>query len=288
MPKEAKKRGVLVAGATGYLGQFVTREFKRRGYYVRALARSSKKLEHMKGDLDEIVEGAVTDPDSIEGVCDNIEMVFSCVGKTRQKDKLTYMDVDYHGNANLLDVAQKAGVRKFVYVSVYHVPEAEKLAIVRAHEDFVALLASSGMDYSVVRPTGYFSDMSEFFDMARAGRVYLIGKGRNRMNPIHGADLAIACVDAMEGQQREVPVGGPEVLTYRSIAETAFRVLDKPCRITCVPVWILRVLAFLVGIFNRQQGDLLSFFVIATAVDGVAPKFGTHTLEQHYKEMKSR
>jgi len=31
-------RKVLVAGATGYLGKFVVREFKRQGYWVRALA----------------------------------------------------------------------------------------------------------------------------------------------------------------------------------------------------------------------------------------------------------
>jgi len=30
---------VLVAGATGYLGRFVVQEFKKRGYWVRALAR---------------------------------------------------------------------------------------------------------------------------------------------------------------------------------------------------------------------------------------------------------
>jgi len=224
--------------------------------------------------------------------------VFSSVGKTRQQDKLTYRDVDYQGNANLLEAAQKAGVRKFVYVSVFHIPEVANLSIVRAHEDFVDLLASSGMDHTVVRPTGYFSDMNEFLDMARAGRVYLIGNGQSRMNPIHGADLAVACVDAMEkggevkssgsGEAVSVSVGGPEVLTYRSIAETAFRVLEKPCRITCIPVWILRALAFVVKIFSREKGDLLLFFINGTTVDGIAPKFGTHTLEQHYKEAKSR
>jgi len=73
MPENAGRR-VLVAGATGYLGQFVASEFKRRGYYVRALARSSKKLEHMKDVLDEIIEGSVTDPASIEGICDGMEM----------------------------------------------------------------------------------------------------------------------------------------------------------------------------------------------------------------------
>jgi uncharacterized protein YbjT (DUF2867 family) len=35
---------VLVAGATGYLGKFVTRAFKRRGYWVRALARDVDRL----------------------------------------------------------------------------------------------------------------------------------------------------------------------------------------------------------------------------------------------------
>lgn len=36
-------RSVLVAGATGYLGGYVAREFKNRGYYVRALGRDSSR-----------------------------------------------------------------------------------------------------------------------------------------------------------------------------------------------------------------------------------------------------
>ncbi|MGB5662920.1 NmrA family NAD(P)-binding protein, partial [Eudoraea sp.] len=36
---------VLVAGATGYLGKYVTREFKKRGYWVRVLTRSIERLE---------------------------------------------------------------------------------------------------------------------------------------------------------------------------------------------------------------------------------------------------
>jgi uncharacterized protein YbjT (DUF2867 family) len=48
---------VLIAGATGYLGGFVAREFKDRGYFVRALARSPKKLDHLWDSMDEIVEG---------------------------------------------------------------------------------------------------------------------------------------------------------------------------------------------------------------------------------------
>ena len=36
---------MLVAGARGYLGRFVTREFKQRGAWVRALARNPDRLK---------------------------------------------------------------------------------------------------------------------------------------------------------------------------------------------------------------------------------------------------
>ena len=35
---------VLVAGSSGYLGRFVVREVKRRGYRIRALARNPGRL----------------------------------------------------------------------------------------------------------------------------------------------------------------------------------------------------------------------------------------------------
>ena len=35
---------INLAGATGYLGGFVAREFKSQGHFVRALARSPEKL----------------------------------------------------------------------------------------------------------------------------------------------------------------------------------------------------------------------------------------------------
>ena len=53
---------VLVAGATGYLGGFVARELKARGYFVRALARSPEKLDHLRESLDEISEAEITRP----------------------------------------------------------------------------------------------------------------------------------------------------------------------------------------------------------------------------------
>ncbi len=44
---------VLVAGATGYLGRYVVKEFKKQGFWVRGLARNEKKLEKLNEYIDE-------------------------------------------------------------------------------------------------------------------------------------------------------------------------------------------------------------------------------------------
>ena len=36
---------VLITGASGYLGRYAVKEFKDRGYYVRALVRNPEKIK---------------------------------------------------------------------------------------------------------------------------------------------------------------------------------------------------------------------------------------------------
>jgi uncharacterized protein YbjT (DUF2867 family) len=276
---------VLIAGATGYLGGYVAKEFKARGYFVRALVRSSKKINGLWDSTDEIVDAEITRPETLEHICDGIDVVFSSIGITRQKDGLTFRDVDYQGNKNLLEVAVRAGVKKFVYVSAFNGPVLRHLDIIDAHEAFVDELKVSDIDYAVLRPTGYFSDMGEVFEMARRARVWLIGSGENRVNPIHGADLAAACVDAMEGNDTEIDVGGPQTMTWKEIAALAFEILDKPAKVSRVPGWLMWSVVRLVKLFNRHQGDLLAFFTTMATTEVVAPRRGTHTLENHYRHL---
>jgi uncharacterized protein YbjT (DUF2867 family) len=274
---------ILVAGSTGYLGGFVCQELKARGHFVRALARSPEKLAPLRDSLHEVVEAEITRPETLEHVCDGIDAVFSSVGITRQKDGLTFRDVDYQGNKNLLDAALRAGVQKFVYVSAVNGARLRHLDIVDAHEAFVDELEASGLAHTVVRPTGYFSDMSEVFEMARRGKVWLIGSGTNRVNPIHAADLAVVCADAIESRESEVAVGGPQTTTWREVAKLAFEVLGRPEKVSCIPEWLIWPVVRLVRLFNRHQGELLAFFTTMATTDVVAPPTGTRTLAGHFE-----
>src|SRR5579885_3064042 len=195
---------VLVAGASGYLGRFIAEELKARGHWIRVLVRDADALKvpgrylapAIHGLVDEIFVGDVTKPNTLEHVCQNIDVLISALGITRQSGA-SHMDVDYQGNKNLLHLALQASVRKFIYVHVFNASILQFLENVQAKQKFVDDLQGSGMAHTVLCPTGFFSDMTEFLQMAKKGRVYLIGDGISRINPIHGADLAKVCVDAI-------------------------------------------------------------------------------------------
>ena len=286
---------VLVAGATGYLGKYAVKAFKQRGYYVRVLTRSRERL-YEKGpftapaltddDMDDVFVGQITQPETLAGIMDGIDLVYSSVGISRQRDGLTFENVDYQCNQNLIDLCREAGVERFVYVSMQGAENIMQLAITQAHEKVVDALKESGLDYRVVRPCGYFSDMGALYDMAMKGRVFLVGEGSNRMNPIHGADLAGVCVDTAEGDEREVEAGGPDIMTQREAAELAFEVVGKKPKFTVIPMWLARGMVKVIGLFSRQFGDLAEFIVTAGEIDGVGPKRGTTSLRSYLESLR--
>ena len=288
---------VLVAGASGYLGRYVVRRFKEEGYWVRVLVRDPARLNARGGHLepaigeeaDDVFVGEITRPETLAGVCDGIDVVFSSVGITRQKDGLAFDDVDYQGNVNLLRAAQRSRTAtRFLFVSVYEASRMLHLDIVNARERFVSELAASGLSYAVIRPTGFYSDLAGLLRMAERGVVFLIGDGRYRLNPIHGADLAEVCVRAAAPDYRETEAeaGGPEIFTHRELAELAFRSVGRPVRIVSLSPRIVRIALRLLKPFHKRLHGTLSFFAEAMQMDLVAPRHGNYRLKPYFDQVK--
>jgi uncharacterized protein YbjT (DUF2867 family) len=278
---------VLVAGATGYLGGYLVQELKNQGYWVRALARNTKKLDDLKNSIDEVFEAEVTKPETLNGICDNIDVVISSVGITRQKDGLTYMDVDYQGNKNILDLAIKNKVSKFLFISVLNAHQMKDLKGIHAKLLFEEKLKESGLDYVIMRPTGFFSDMLEFLNMAKKGRVSVFGSGKNKINPIHGADLAEVCVKAIKESKKEINIGGPEIYTFNAIAELALQVQNKPIKISRLPIWIIKIILPLMRTFSSSKTyGPVEFMMTVMTMDVVGDTYGKECLKDFFIENK--
>tara|TARA_B100001063_G_C16735480_1_gene541762 strand:- start:572 stop:1255 length:684 start_codon:yes stop_codon:yes gene_type:complete len=198
------------------------------------------------------------------------------------------MDVDYQANSNLLKEAKRCGVKKFVYISALNGDKLSETKIFEAKEKFVDELKESGLEYLIIRPNGFFSDMKDFFEMATKGRVYLFGKGDKQLNPIHGADLAEFIIDSInKDSNKELEVGGPNIYTHKQIANLAFKSLNKKPKITYIPDFIRTLTIKLLPIVTSSKTyGPIEFFLSAMGRDMLAPKYGQYTLDSFYKSQK--
>lgn len=278
------KKTILLAGATGYLGNYIAKELISRNMDTKIIVRKPGKIIDMASKLTGIIQAEVTRPETIRGHFHGVDTVISTVGITRQKDGLTYMDVDYGANMNLLDEAKRAGVKKFIYVSVINGQLHRNLKLVEAKEAFVDQLKASGLDYTIIRPNGFFSDMRDFLKMAEKGSVYIFGKGKKKFNPIHGADLAQVCVDAINSNKKEIVVGGPDILTHYEVAEMALLASGKPINIIHLPHWLRKSILWIMRTFTSSKTyGPIEFFLTLMAEDAIAPRYGSHRLSHYFQ-----
>lgn len=279
----------VVAGATGYLGGYVVRALHRDGWRVRALARDAARLDpEVRVACDEVFVGEATDPATLAGLFDAADAAFSSIGIRHFRRHPTYREVDQQANLNLVEAAEKAGVARFVFVSVLHGDDARAVSpLVDAREHVVDRLAASTMRTTVLRPTGFFNDMREIFEMAQKGRAWLVGDGSTRINPIHGADLAdvVAEVLASPSPPAARNVGGPDTFTQREIAELAFRILGRPPRTSRVPPWLVTALGYAATPFSPNAGALIRMFALLGRRDGIGQAVGNRRLDTFFGEL---
>jgi nucleoside-diphosphate-sugar epimerase len=159
----------------------------------------------------------------------------------------------------------------------------QNLKGIQAKVRFEEELKKSGLDYSIVYPNGFFSDMLEYLRMAKKGRGYVFGSGENKINPIHGQDLAEVCVKAATCDDKEINIGGPDILTHNEILTLAFNSFNKRTKISGIPIWIRNFLLATLRIFTSAKTyGPIEFFMTVLAIDLVAPIYGKYHLKDFF------
>ena len=277
---------ILVAGATGNLGKALIPVLHQRGKEVVALVRSGSqsRLQPLKNHVTETVVAEITKPDIAASVFSGVHTVISSVGITRQRDGLTYDQVDYGGNLNLLQAAERGGVQRFIYVSVVGADRDVRVPVIQAKRRFEKALIESTLKWQIVRPSGFFTDMTDVWKMALRGTVHLFGDGQSKISPIDTVDLAEAIADLLEAEPRQIlSIGGPADFSWNEIAELACRVAGKSCTICHWPKWLLRATLAITRVISRATYGTLSFLGHVMTNDTTAPNHGSCKLEGFFR-----
>ncbi|MBS1828279.1 MAG: SDR family oxidoreductase [Acidobacteria bacterium] len=276
---------VLVAGATGALGRHVLHTLNQRGYYTRALCRNDARARSIAAH-DIFIADALKD--NLAPALDNIDVVFSCLGQTVAANFSIrapgYLDVDVPANRNLLDAARNANIRRFVYVSVLHADKHPGVPYMHAHALVAKAIRESGLSYAIIEPTGFFSAFYAFLDMVRKNQAMVFGDGHARTNPIHDADLAEICADALaERNNITIEAGGPTIYSRLDVIELARSIARKNVTIRKAPLWVPFLMGKLAKWHAPRIADLMGFVHLISREDFIAPRRGRRELADFYR-----
>jgi dihydroflavonol-4-reductase len=110
---------VLVTGATGFIGSYLTEALLRRGHEVTCLVRrhsDRRWIEHL--DLD-FIECDLSDVKSCADRLDGFHYVYHLAGRTKAVSETDFFRANADGTLSLLNALAAAGppLKRFVYVS---------------------------------------------------------------------------------------------------------------------------------------------------------------------------
>ena len=215
---------VLLAGATGYIGQAVLRELVAEGHEAVALVRPGRKLSPVLSDEksnqtpDElvaavtVVEADITADEDWAASLPKTDVVVSCLA-SRSGAPADARLVEYEANRRLLLYAEREAVQHFVLLSAICV-QMPRLAFQREKLKFEALLDKSSVPATIIRATAFFRSLVGQVERVRAGKPFLLFSSGNTTacKPISDRDLARFIVSKLSSPPSStavLPIGGP-------------------------------------------------------------------------------
>ena len=277
---------VILFGASGNAGKMIAAELRKRNYELTAVVRSQKKAEELKHITTSFIIAEATNPQALKGICNGFDIVISSLGKSvspNDKSKPSFREIDFSVNERVLREALNAGVKKFVYLSVFYADKYPDLEYFKTHHDFEESLKRSGIDYSIVRPPAIFCSFVDLMDMAKKGRLITMGKGDKRTNPIYEGDLAKVVVDSIGEHKALIEAGGKEILSRKQINEIIQNGIAPGKKVRTVPMGLIKSSLPVIRVFSRNMYDKMAFFAAVMQHDPIAPRVGEMRLEEYVK-----
>ncbi len=257
----------LVTGASGYIGGRLVPELLKAGHRVRCLARTPGKLrDHpWSGDV-EVVEGDVTDADSIAGALRGIDVAYYLVHALGSGSG--FEQTDRRAARAFAEEAQAAGVRRIVYLGGLmprDVPQRSLSPHLRSRAEVGQIFLDTPVPATVLRAAVVIGSGSASFEMLR----YLTERlpvmvtpswVHTRVQPIGVRDVLrylVGSATMPDHVDRAFDIGGPDVLTYREMMRRYAVVAGLRRRlIVPVPVLTPRLSSLWVGLVTPVPASI--------------------------------
>ncbi len=233
---------VLVTGATGFVGRSLVPALLDAGYEVRALTRDRSKGVELLDPRVEVAEGDVLDPETLEGVFEDVDVAYYLVHSLGAGGE--YEERDRQAADNFARAASEAGVDRVIYLGGLGETGDDLSTHLASRREVEAHLAEGEYDLTTFRAAIIVGSGSESFEMVRqmVSRlpVMITPKWvRTPSQPIAIQDVVEFLVKAIETPEtagKTLEIGGPEVLSYEEMMRRTAAAMGRRLFILPVPV----------------------------------------------------
>jgi nucleoside-diphosphate-sugar epimerase len=203
----------LVTGGAGFCGTEIVKLLLSKKEKVRVLDIEDLPEELQNKGID-FIKADIRDAKKVDEACIGVDKIIHTIAKVPiSKAGREFWEVNVTGTKILLDAAIKHKVKKFVHISTSAVQFSKQNPVGESDPyNPVGPYAKSKMegeilcrnyfdrlDISIIRPrtvlgTGRLGIFDIFFEWISEGKnVYIIGKGKNKIQFLYSTDLATCC-----------------------------------------------------------------------------------------------
>jgi uncharacterized protein YbjT (DUF2867 family) len=241
---------LLVTGATGTVGRALLRPLIDRGTPVRCLVRDPRRLGPDRVRV-QIALGDLGDHLSFRHALRGVDTVVHLASVIRDQPHGSIEELSGMATWRLVQAAERAGVRRFVFFSTLGASTRSRGRLMRAKAVAESAVAASSLEHTVFAPSIIYAPGDPYLQllhrMSWLPVMAIPGPGRARFQPISADDVAACVMAALPGgpcadaaADARYELAGPETLTHREIVAVALRSFGRRRRIVSIPLWLTR------------------------------------------------
>jgi len=269
---------ILIVGATGDLGGRIATSLIERGEDVRVLLRpgAPAPAAEWRAAGAEVVSGDLKNADSLAAACSEVDGVITTANATARSAPDTIETVDRRGNVDLVNAAEHAGVRRFLFLSALGADPAHPMPLLRAKGEVEQRLRETDLAWTVLQPNVFMDKLIPIVVGAPAlagSPVDLVGVGGRRHSFVSVSDVvayAVAALHRPESVKETLVIGGPESVSWLDIVAAFEDELGHPIPVRTTPPGM------------PVPGQPLFVTELLTALDSYDSPIDMHALQAAY------
>jgi uncharacterized protein YbjT (DUF2867 family) len=222
---------ILITGATGNVGSAVLDNLGTTDVGLRALAHDESKARSLRDRGVEAIVGDFLQPETLSPALEGVGTVLLVT--PIHPEQVTQA-------SNVIKAAKESGndlriVRLSVHQAFHQAPARNS----RQHAEIEDELASSGLPYTLLRPTTFMQNtLMAARTVASEGRIYQPFKD-GRLGMIDARDIGEVAAKVLteEGHEGEVyTLTGPAAISFYNVAQALSEVLGKEVSYVPIPL----------------------------------------------------